>query len=75
MAILHRFLRLLEFLEYVADVADTMAESLTFPAGVALAVCLLSYQSLLLAGCDSLSSMVLASAVALTLHCGLNRPI
>ena len=70
MAILNRLLRLLELLEHLIDVA----EYLTTPAGVSLAVCLVSYQALMLAGCDGPSAAVLASATALTVHCGLNRP-
>lgn len=70
MAILNRFLRLLELLEQATD----FAASLTTPPGIAVTVCLFSYQALLLAGCDSPSAAILASAVALTLHCGVNRP-
>ena len=70
MAILNRLLRLLELLECIAD----FAEYLTTPVGIALFVCLVSYQSLLLARCDGPSAAVLASATALTVHCGLNRP-
>lgn len=70
MAILNRFLRLLELLEQLTDLTDF----LTTPAGIALLTCLFSYQVLLLADCDSPSAAILASAAALTLHCGLNRP-
>ncbi|MGF1538594.1 MAG: hypothetical protein ACFB4J_19200 [Elainellaceae cyanobacterium] len=75
MAILHRFLLLLEFLDQVVDVADASIDSLTIPAGVALVTCFVSYQAMLISGCDALSSSVLASAIALPLHCGLNRPM
>ncbi|MGF1534861.1 MAG: hypothetical protein ACFB4J_00055 [Elainellaceae cyanobacterium] len=75
MAILHQFLLLLEFLDQVVEVADASMDSLTIPAGVALVTCFVSYQAMLIGGCDALSSSVLASAIALTLHCGLNRPI
>ncbi|MBE7384320.1 MAG: hypothetical protein F6J95_023260 [Leptolyngbya sp. SIO1E4] len=70
MALLNRFLRLLELLEQATDVV----EFLTTPAGIAIATCLLSYQALLVIGCDGPSAAILASATALTLHCGLNRP-
>lgn len=70
MAILNRFLRLLELLEHAIDCADF----LTTPPGRAMMACLLSYQALLLAGCDGPTAAILASAVALTLHCGLNNP-
>ncbi|MEM9003033.1 MAG: hypothetical protein AAGE59_05825 [Cyanobacteria bacterium P01_F01_bin.86] len=70
MAILNRLLRLLELLEQLTD----FAEFLTTPAGIAVFACLASYQALLMAGCDVASAAILASATALTLHCGLNRP-
>ncbi|NER82449.1 MAG: hypothetical protein F6K42_23375, partial [Leptolyngbya sp. SIO1D8] len=62
MALLNRFLRLLEWLEQATDVI----EFLTTPAGIAIAACLLSYQALLLAGCDSPTAAILASTAALT---------
>jgi len=70
MAILHRLLRCLELLEQAAEFADFLFT----PAGLTIGTCLLSYQALRLAGCDGLSASILASTVALTLHCGLNRP-
>ena len=70
MAILNRFLRLLKLLEQAADFADW----LTVPTGLTAIAALLSYQSLLLIGCDAPSAALLASATALTLHCGLNHP-
>ncbi len=70
MAILNQLLRLLELLEQ----ATAFAQFLTTPAGMAVGACLLSYQALLLAGCEGVSAAILASAVALTLHCGFNRP-
>lgn len=70
MAILHRFLQLLEFLEQTTQ----FIEFLTTPVGMAASACLVSYQVLLLLQCDSPSAAVLASAIALTLHCGFNRP-
>ncbi|MEL6382343.1 MAG: hypothetical protein AAFQ89_07705 [Cyanobacteria bacterium J06626_18] len=70
MAILNRLLRFLELLEHITEFTDF----LTTPTGGALLACLLSYAGLLLAGCDSPSAAILASATALTLHCGLNRP-
>lgn len=70
MAILNRFLRLLELLEQLTD----CAEFLTTPSGLAVVACLLSYEALLLAGCDGPSAAILASTAALTLHCGFNRP-
>lgn len=70
MALLNRFLRLLELLEQTAE----LGEFLTTPAGLALIICWLSYQGLVLTGCDAPSAAVLASTAALTLHCGLNRP-
>ncbi|MGF1512861.1 MAG: hypothetical protein ACFB5Z_04080 [Elainellaceae cyanobacterium] len=74
MAILHRFLLLLEFLDRLIDIAEASADSLTAPVATAAAACLLSYQALLLAGCDVLSSAVLSSAIALALNCGFNHP-
>lgn len=70
MATLNRFLRLLELLEQLSDIADFF----TTPQGLVFASALLSYQALLWAGCDGPSAAVLASSTALTLHCGLNRP-
>ncbi|MGB3615344.1 MAG: hypothetical protein WBA10_16240 [Elainellaceae cyanobacterium] len=74
MALLNRFLQLLEFLEQAMDTVDSFLDRLTVPAGVSLMTCLLSYEALAHTGCDRLSSSILASAIALTLHCGLNRP-
>jgi hypothetical protein len=70
MAILNRLLRLLKLLEQMVEFADY----LTTPVGITLVFCLLSYQSLLLLQCDAPSAALLASVVALTLHCTLNRP-
>lgn len=67
MALLNRFLQLLELLEETADV-------LTTPMGIVMAVALLSYQALLWAGCDGLSAAILAGSTALALHCSFNRP-
>ncbi|PSN16345.1 hypothetical protein C7271_20305 [filamentous cyanobacterium CCP5] len=70
MAILNRFLRLLELLEQTSQ----LMEELTTPMGLALGICLFSYQALWIGGCDSSSAAILASAIALALHCGLCNP-
>ncbi|MEO0533647.1 MAG: hypothetical protein AAF215_07240 [Cyanobacteria bacterium P01_A01_bin.123] len=70
MAILNRFLRLLKLLEQAAD----LTEFLTSPTGIALSLCLLSYQAFLLVGCDAPSAAILASVTVLTLHCAFNHP-
>lgn len=70
MAILNRFLHLLELLEEIAAFTDFA----TTPTGVTVVFCLLSHQALMLMGCDVSSSAVLAIAAALTLHCTVNRP-
>ena len=70
MAILNRFLRLLERLEAAADAAEFLAS----PVGLASIFCLLSYQVFLLVGCDVPTAAILASATGLTLHCTFNHP-
>ena len=70
MAILSRLLQVLELLEQARE----FAQSLTTRQSLALVACLLSYEVLLLGGCDSPSAAVLASAIALALHCGLHHP-
>ncbi|MGD1906702.1 MAG: hypothetical protein ACFB0C_11995 [Leptolyngbyaceae cyanobacterium] len=70
MAILNRFLRFLEWLEQYAE----LAAFLTQPIGLTLLTCLFSYQALLLSGCNTADSAVLASVVALALHCIIKRP-
>ena len=70
MALLNRFLRLLKLLEQVAEFANVLTES----TGLAIIICLFSYEALLLYSCDAHSSAILASAIGLTLHCVLNQP-
>ena len=70
MAILNRLLRFLELLEQITEFTDFLMT----PVGGAMLACLLSYGGLLWVGCDGASAAILASATALTLHCGLNRP-
>lgn len=69
MAILNRFLRLLTVIEQIAEATDHLAA----PTGIA-GLCALSYEILLIAGCDAPTAAVLASAAALTVHCGCHRP-
>lgn len=70
MAILNRFLRVLELLEQAAELANWLTGTVELAAISAL----LSYGSLLLVGCEAPSAAILASTLALTLHCGLNHP-
>jgi hypothetical protein len=70
MALLNRLLKLLELLEYLSE--GIMI--LTTPPGIALGCCLWCYLALLLAGCDTPTASILASAAALTLHSVLTRP-
>jgi len=70
MAILSRLLYVLKCLETLVEFGDFLTSAI----GVVLIVCLLSDQALLLAGCDVTTAAILASAVAMTLHCTLTRP-
>lgn len=70
MAILNRFLKLLELLEQASEFVDFLAT----PVGKVVVVTLFSHQALLLMGCDAPSAAILSIAVSLTLHCGFNRP-
>lgn len=70
MAILNRLLRLLELLEQISDFTDLLLT----PTGVAVVICLVSYQALMLAGCDVVSASTLASVVALALHSAYTHP-
>jgi hypothetical protein len=70
MAILNRLLYILKFLETLAEFGDFLLSSV----GIVLVVCLLSDQALLFAGCDVTTAAILASAIAMTLHCTLTRP-
>ncbi len=70
MAILKYFLQLLEFMGQVGE----FLELLSSPAGLAAMVCLTSYESLMLFGCDTVNSVVLALVVTLTFHITSNRP-
>lgn len=70
MAILNRFLKLLELLEHASDVAEFLAT----PTGIALSMAVFSYQALLIAGCDGPTAGILAFTIALTLECGLSHP-
>jgi len=70
MALLNRFLRLLQLLERLAEGMDFLST----PEGGSAIAALLSYQAFLMVGCDAPSAAILASASALTLHCAMNRP-
>lgn len=70
MAILKQFLRLLELLEKVAE----FVHFLTTEIGLTICFCLLCYVGLLLVQCDPPTASILASTIALTLHCTLHRP-
>lgn len=70
MAILNQLLKVLQLLEQLQE----FAQSFTTRQSLALAVCLFSYTVLLFGGCNSPSAVVLASAIALALHCGLYHP-
>ena len=70
MAILSRLLYVLKCLETLVDFGDFLTGSI----GVVLVVGLLSNQALLLAGCDVTTAAILASAIAMTVHCTLTRP-
>ncbi|MEO1094158.1 MAG: hypothetical protein AAFX01_04585 [Cyanobacteria bacterium J06638_28] len=70
MAILNRLLRLLELLEHISDFTEFLLTS----TGLAVVICLVSYQALMLAGCDAASAAVLASVVALALQSAYNQP-
>jgi hypothetical protein len=70
MAILNRFLQLLELIE-------TLAAGLNFLTtlqGIAVSSCLWSYMAFLFIGCDAPTASILAGSVALTLHSVLRRP-
>ena len=70
MVILKYFLQLLELMGQVA----VFLEQLSSPIGLAMMVCLSSYESLLLFGCDTINSIVLALVITLTFHTASNRP-
>ena len=70
MAILARFLKLLKWLEDLAEFGDF----LTTPVGTTAIFCLLSYQAFAFMGCDVTDAAVLASTAGLTLYCTANRP-
>ncbi|OKH19194.1 hypothetical protein NIES208_02785 [[Limnothrix rosea] IAM M-220] len=70
MAILKYFLQILEFMGQVGE----FLELLSTPIGLAAMVCLTSYESLMLLGCDTANSVVLALVITLTFHTASNRP-
>ncbi|NET33699.1 MAG: hypothetical protein F6K19_17020 [Cyanothece sp. SIO1E1] len=67
MVILRQFLKLLELLEQVVNF-------LAAPIGCSAGLCFISYQILLLSGCDAPTSAILASTIALTLYCIVQQP-
>ncbi|MDA0672522.1 MAG: hypothetical protein O3C67_02290 [Cyanobacteria bacterium] len=71
MAILNRFLYLLKLLEELVE----LGAFLNTPLGTAGVFCLLSYQALILMGCDAVDGAILASTATLTLYCMVNRPV
>ena len=70
LALLQWFLTLLEFAGLLGD----FFAFATSPKGLSIALCGVSYQLLLFAGCDAPSSAILAIAVALTLHTITQQP-
>lgn len=74
MALLNRFLQLLEFLEWFVAGVDAWIDAFAASGVMALVTCLLSYEALVFIGCDRISASILSSTLALTLHCGFNRP-
>lgn len=70
MALLRRFIKLLEWLETTQD----FIYFLTQPVGLSTLTALLSYYPIQLLGCDSLSAATLSCTLALTLFCLLERP-
>ncbi|MEO0408799.1 MAG: hypothetical protein AAF289_15760 [Cyanobacteria bacterium P01_A01_bin.135] len=74
MALLNRFLQLLEFLEWVVAAVDVWIDALAMSGVLALLTCLFSYEALVMVNCDRPSAAILSSTLALTLHCSFNRP-
>ena len=64
MTILYGFLKILEALEYIADLVDC----LTTPTGKTILVCLVSYQICLMTGYSELTAATIAGLMSLTLH-------
>lgn len=74
MALLNKFLRLLEFIEcFCADLAD-YGVWLTSSLGLVIGLCLLGYASLLVIDCTAPTAALLASVAALALHCVIQEP-
>ncbi|MGP1375369.1 MAG: hypothetical protein ACTS3T_21260 [Almyronema sp.] len=70
MPLLARLLQLLQFIELSLEFFAFLGT----PIGLAASVGLLSYGPLVQINCDAPSATVLASAIALTLYCLLERP-
>ena len=70
MALLNRFLKLLEMIEGLSEAIAFLST----PVGIAVGSCLISYEALLLIGCDAISASILAGTLALTLHSVLEKP-
>ena len=70
MALLNRFLRLLEWVEK----GQNFIHFLSQPTGVSTAAALLLYGPFLIMGCDSISAATLSCTAALTLFCLLEKP-
>ncbi len=68
--ILNGFLKLLELLEKVTAFIDFLFT----PIGLSILLSLISYHGLLSYQCDALTSAILASAIALTLHSIVQQP-
>ena len=70
MAILNRFLKLLELMETLSEGLNLLTTAL----GIAVGDCLWNYGAFLLIGCDTPTASILSSTVALTLHIVLSGP-
>ena len=71
MAILNWLLAILNLLEQIAY----FTEFLMTPTGLAMIVCMLSYQAFLSAGYNATISVIFASTVTLTLYRRLSRSL
>lgn len=70
MAILNRFLKFLELLEQIVD----FFAFLSSPSGYSTIFCLFAYGMLLIGGCGSPTSAILAGAIAMTLYSIVQQP-
>ena len=70
LALLNRFLKLLELLESIGD----FIAFLLSPVGLAVWICAMSYYLLLWGQCDVPTSAILASAIAMTAYSLVKQP-